>query len=154
MNSPQSTFVWSRISRSVMIFMMTVVATIAQQSGAALPRVTYAELPYYPPGPHTVNLQGTVRLKVRTDGHRVVEASVESDGGVVAMSKAAKENVQTWRFADHEPTMFTVVYRYIIDDKIKPVDNNPTIVFRLPTEVEIRIWRWPGTVDVAPDVKK
>ena len=134
--------------------MMTIVGAMAQQPNVALPRVTHAELPNYPPGPHTVNLQGAVRLKVKTDGHKVVDAGVETDGGIVAMSKAAQENVRTWQFAEHEPTVFVVTYRYIIDDQIRPVQNNPTIVFRFPTEVEVRIWRWPGTVDVAPEVSK
>lgn len=153
MNPSQRTLGWSPLCL-VMMLLTAVVGVMAQQSGTALPRVTSAELPYYPPGPHTVNLQGTIRVKVRTDGHKVVDASIENDGGVVAMATAAKENVQTWKFADHEPTVFTVVYRYIIDDQIPPVQNNPTIVFRFPTEVEIRMWRWPGTVDLAPKVKK
>jgi hypothetical protein len=143
------------LSRPIFIASMFVMAVVAmaQQPGVALPRVTYAELPYYPPGPHTVNLQGAVRIKIRTDGYKVVDTSIEDDGCIVAMSKAAQENVRTWKFADHKPTMFTVIYRYIIDDQIRPVQNNPTIVFRFPTEVEVRIWRWPGTVDVPAQVK-
>jgi TonB family protein len=126
---------------------------VAQTVTPALPKVTYAELPYYPPGPHTVNLQGVVRIKVTTDGEKVTDAKVEDDGGVLAMGQAAQENVRTWKFGPHTPTTFSVTYRYIIDDTIKPVQNNPTIVFRFPSEVEVRIWRWPGTIDMPAHVK-
>lgn len=100
----------------------------------------------------TANVQGVVRIKVRTDGHRVVDANAEG-GGIVPLSHAALENVRTWKFADHEPTTLTVIYRYIIDDKLSASNENPTIVFRLPAEVEIRTSRWPGTHDMPTNVK-
>ena len=127
-----------------------------QAPRASLPAVTAAATPIYPIGPHTVNIQGVVRVKVATDGHRVTEATVEDDGGNPALGRAAQENAKTWQFANHEPTSFIVTYRYILVSKLPDIKSaalNSKVVLRFPTDVEVYAQRWPGTVDVPAKVK-
>ena len=129
----------------------------AQSSRASLPLVTGASTPLYPIGPHTVNIQGSVRVKMVTDGHRAVTVSVEDDGGHPALARAARENAETWEFLNHDPTSFTVTYRYILVARLKDIESNTLnskVILRFPTSVEIYAQRWPGNVDVAPVVKK
>jgi len=121
------------------------------QSKVSLPGVIGAAVPLYPIGPHTVNIQGTVHVKISTDGQRVIDAKVEDDGGVPALGKAAQENAMTWPFSVGEPTTFMVTYRYILVAKLKGIKSNALnskVVIRLPTDVEVYAQRWPGTVDV------
>jgi hypothetical protein len=92
-----------------------------------------------------------VRLKVTTDGHHVVGTRVEE--GHKLLAAAAEENVRTWQFQLHEPTTFTVTYKYNLVTNWKGDPENPTVVLRLPTEVEAATMRWFGTVDM-PAVSK
>lgn len=96
-------------------------------------------------------------MKIATDGHHVIAATVEDDGGNPALGRAARENATTWQFSAHNPTTFTVTYRYILVTKLEDIESNAPnskVVLRFPTTVEVYAQRWPGTVDAAPDVKK
>jgi hypothetical protein len=110
-------------------------AAIAQESKVALPMVAGAAVPLYPPLARVTRIQGIVHVKITTDGHRVITVHVE--GGHKLLAAAAEENARTWQFATHEPTTFTVTYHYKLDAKLKSSPNNPTVVLRLPTEVEV-----------------
>ena len=66
---------------------------------------------------------------------KVIATHVED--GHKLLAAAAEENARTWEFATHDPTTFTVTYHYKLDAKLKGNANNPTVVLRLPTEVEI-----------------
>jgi len=69
----------------------------------------------------------------------------------VALSKAAEENAMTWHFSRHDPTTFTVTYRYILVARLKDIKSNAPnakVVLRFPTDVDIYAQRWPGTVDM------
>jgi len=92
-----------------------------------------------------------VHLKVTTDGHRVVSTQVEDGHKLLAVP--AEENVRTWQFSLHEPTTFTVTYTYKLVENWKGDPNNPAVVLRFPTEVEVSTRRWPGTVDMPAGVK-
>jgi len=107
----------------------------AQGSNVALPMVARAAVPLYPPLARAAHVQGVVHVKITTDGHRVSDTHVED--GHKLLAAAAEENARTWEFATHEPTTFTVTYHYILDAKLKGNPNNPTVVLRFPTEVEI-----------------
>lgn len=129
----------------------------AQNSKASLPVVIAAATPLYPVGPHTANIQGSVLVKITTDGHRAATVSIEDDGGNPALARAARENAETWKFSNHNATTFTVTYRYILVAKLDDIESNALnskVVLRFPTVVEVYAQIWPGTVDVAPDVKK
>jgi TonB-like protein len=121
-------------------FIVAVVWTavgMAQNSKVALPMVAGASVPLYPPLARAANVQGVVHVKITTDGHSVSAAHAEDGHKLLAV--AAEENARTWQFATHEPTTFTVTYHYRLDAKLKGNPNNPTVILRLPTEVEISI---------------
>lgn len=110
-------------------------AAMAQNSKVALPMVAGASVPLYPPLARAANVQGVVHVKITTDGHGVSATHVEDGHKLLAI--AAEENARTWQFATHEPTTFMVTYHYKLDAKLKGNPNNPTVILRLPTEVEV-----------------
>jgi hypothetical protein len=124
-------------------------AGVAQQK-PVFPMVSFAEVPLYPPIARVAKVQGVVHLTVETDGHRVIRTTVQS--GAKVLADAAEKNAQSWKFTDHGPTSFAVTYVYKLVTDIKPAQNNPRIILRLPTEVEIDEQKWPGTRDEFPTV--
>ena len=141
----------------VMILLIVTVAESGQQAGkASLPVVIAAAVPLYPIGPHTVNIQGIVRIRISTDGRRLIDTRIEDDGGNVALARTAQENARTWQFSNHEPTSFTVTYHYILVDRLPDIESNALnskVVLRFPTDVEVYAQHWPGTVDMPVTVK-
>ena len=119
---------------------------IAQPSKLALPHVSFAGVPLYPPLARISNVEGVVHVEVTTDGHKVTIATAEKDSHSL-LARAAEANALTWQFAVHEPTTFIVTYRYKLVDDIDPVQNNPRVILRLPTDVEVDTLRWPGIYD-------
>lgn len=124
----------------------------AQESKMALPRVATAEVPFYPPGAVHANIQGVVQLKITTDGHRVI-AAVPAERSIQPLARAAEANLRTWQFDVHQPTSFTVTYRYKLVTDIDARMNNPKVILNLPTEVEVQERRWGGTVDMPGKVE-
>ena len=122
-----------------------------QQPRVALPMVASAQVPLYPPVARSANVQGVVHLKITTDGHRVLSTQVE-DGNKL-LSAAAEENARTWQFSPHEPTTFGVTYTYKLVTDLEATQNNPRVLLKLPTEIEVDALRWPGTVDMPGQVK-
>jgi hypothetical protein len=127
-------------------------AIVAQQPRVAFPMVASAQVPLYPQVARIANVQGVVHIKVTTDGHRVVSAQVE-DGNKL-LSAPAEENIRTWQFSVHESTTFTVTYTYKLVTDLEAVQNNPRVLLKLPTEVEVDALRWPGTVDTPGEIKQ
>jgi outer membrane biosynthesis protein TonB len=123
------------------IFSLTNWSAVAQQSGVALPMVASAQVPLYPPLARVANVEGVVHVKVTTDGHRVVSTQVEDGNKLLAA--AAEVNAKTWQFSLHEPVTFTVTYTYkLLTTEWKGNPNNPIVVLRFPTEVEVATLRW------------
>ena len=115
---------------------------LGQKVKAALPMVAGASVPLYPPIARAARVEGVVRLLVSTDGQRVAATHVED--GHKLLAAAAEENVRTWSFSTHEATSFVVTYRYrLLRLGSHTGADNPTIVLKLPTEVEISIPRLP-----------
>lgn len=139
------------LSIALVVALVAFAGVVAQQSKITLPMVAGAAVPLYPPMARISNIEGVVHVKVTTDGHRVVGTRVEDGHNLLAA--AAEENARTWQFATHEPTTFTVTYRYKLVTKWKDDPNNPTVVLRFPNEVEVSTRRWPGTVDMPGSVK-
>jgi len=110
-------------------------ALAGAQQKPVLPSVTSAEVPLYPPVARLANVEGVVHVKITTDGNRVTAAHAEE--GPKILAAAAEKNAQTWEFAPHQPTTFTVTYRYKLVTKPHAHDNNPRVLLRLPTEIEI-----------------
>jgi hypothetical protein len=85
-------------------------AAEAQGSPDALPKVVRHAEPIYPPVAKQTRVQGDVRVKLTTDGESVKGA--EAVEGNPLLSKAAEDNVRTWKFAPHNPSTFVVTFRY------------------------------------------
>ncbi|HLW99453.1 MAG TPA: energy transducer TonB [Candidatus Acidoferrales bacterium] len=114
--------------------------------------ISSAQVPLYPQVARIVNVEGVVHIRVTTDGHRVVSAQIK-DGNKL-LSASAEENIKSWYFSPHEPTTFTVTYTYKLVTDLQPVQNNPRVLLKLPTEVEVDALRWPGTVDMPGEGKQ
>jgi outer membrane biosynthesis protein TonB len=138
----QLVFVWLLVNTSA--------AAQAPALKAALPMVASATVPLYPPLARTANIQGIVHVSVTTDGHQVT--SVHAEDGPKLLATAAEDNARTWQFAAHEPTAFVVTYRYVLETKWKGDSNNPTVVLRLPNEVQISAPHF-HTADAAPHLR-
>jgi hypothetical protein len=110
----------------------------AQQPFAPLPIVTGAAVPFFPPLAQQAEIAGTVHLRLSTDGRRVSTIYAE-DGGPPMLVKAAEENVRTWEFAPHKPTVFetTFVYRVLTEGECQL--ENGSVTLQLPQDVEISI---------------
>ena len=115
--------------------MSALTAAQAPQSKVALPMVAAASAPLYPPLARAANVEGVVHVRVITDGRRVTSANAED--GPKVLSEAAESNARTWQFAIHEPTTFTVTYRYRLSTDSGNDPDNPTVILRFPTEVEV-----------------
>jgi len=96
----------------LLIFFISFPGLIAtgQEPQEALPKVLQHEQPIYPPLARTARLEGEVHLKITTDGESVSNVEVES--GHPLLTKAAEENVRTWKFVKHSPSEFHVTFRY------------------------------------------
>jgi hypothetical protein len=124
----------------------------AAQQELALPMVSFAEVPLYPPIARVASVSGIVHVVVTTDGHRVVETHVQD--GLKVLSDAAEKNAKSWQFTTHAPTTFTVTYVYRLVGKLKAQKNNPRVILQLPTDVEVDALRWPKTNDIDPILPK
>jgi len=100
-----------------------------------LPRVVSMEVPAYPSLARQAHVEGVVHIKITTDGHRVTRTQVED--GDKLLTKFAEDNVKTWEFQPHAPTMFTVTFRYKLTGGQDADASNPIITLRLPSEVEL-----------------
>jgi hypothetical protein len=89
----------------------------SQQDSQALPTVTKFDCPQYPERARLAHISGTVTMRVTTDGHAVIDVKVIS--GPQILAQPAESNVRTWKFADHPPTNFTVIYVYANDGYYK-----------------------------------
>jgi len=92
-----------------------------------------AEVPLYPPVARVTKAEGVIHVHVSTDGHKVISARADED--LKPLSNAAEENARSWTFATHTPTSFTITYRYRLAAECDP--NNPTVILKFPTEVEV-----------------
>jgi len=122
------------------ILVMVPLAVAGQQSD--LPKVLSASVPFYPRIPQSAHIDGTVRLRVLTDGSAVVHVEVES--GPPMLAQAAQENVKTWRFEVHNRTSFPVTFRFQLlkttcSANCKKCESaeSPSILLKLPREVEV-----------------
>jgi hypothetical protein len=143
----------SRIAKCIRICALLTTLFLAcalDAQDGSLPTVTCVGVPFYPPVARTANVEGIVHIKVTTDGGSVIAALTEDGHKVLA--EAARENVRTWKFLHHEPTTFTVTYRFRLVTDL-PERNHPRIVLQLPREVEVDILRWPATIDLSPELK-
>jgi hypothetical protein len=131
---------WRTVALMLSVSVIAPMVGLAQQID--LPKVVSASVPFYPRIPQHGHIEGTVRLRVFTDGARVAHLDVES--GPPMLAQAAQENVKTWRFELHNRTSFPVTFRYQLlkttcSDNCKKCESaeSPSILLKLPREVEV-----------------
>jgi hypothetical protein len=88
--------------------------------------VAYHEYPEYSRFAIDAGIQGTVQLRVATDGHSVTKVDAES--GNPFLIRSAIENLRTWRYANHNPRTFDVTYTYQLLDGIVEFLKEPGVV--------------------------
>jgi hypothetical protein len=104
-------------------------------SSEPLPRVSNMAIPFYPPIARAANMQGTVHIRVTTDGTRVVATHVED--GPKLLADGAEKNVKTWEFGGDYATTFSVTYRFRLTKNSSQGFIRETVILRLPTEIEV-----------------
>jgi TonB family protein len=82
----------------------------AQKTAPGVPKVIKASVPFYPELARETRIQGTVTLRVSTDGK--VVSVIDTESGHPILVDAATNNVKTWEFKPHAPTSFEVTFRY------------------------------------------
>jgi hypothetical protein len=126
----------SLLGQMFFISLLVNAATAAQAPAVTVfPTVVSASVPLYPPLARLTNAEGVVHVSVTTDGQRVTSAHAQD--GPKLLQAAAEDNARTWQFAVHEPTTFTVTYKYALPTKWNSDPNNPVVVLRFPTEVQV-----------------
>jgi hypothetical protein len=95
------------------------------------PEVINCDVPIYSVLARIAKIEGTVHVKVKTNGKAVIEAKTV-DGNYI-LGNFAEANSLTWRFKSHDPTSFTIMYKYKLVTEL----SEEKIIFRLPYEVEI-----------------
>jgi outer membrane biosynthesis protein TonB len=107
-----------------------------------LPAVLSAAVPFYPRICQVAHIEGTVHLRITTDGKTASAIHVED--GPPMLARAAVENVKTWKFENHSPTTFRTIFSYSLF--LSECDagcrcrgtEKPAIILHLPGEVDIR----------------
>jgi hypothetical protein len=100
------------------------------------PVIKSAEMPLYPHLARVARVQGTVQLKVTTDGASIT--NIVATGTQKLLLSAAEANVKTWTFYKHRPQTFTVTFVYKLEAPEVYGFVNPTVLLELPNRVEIR----------------
>ena len=93
------------------ICVLSVSSMVAQKDAPALPDVTAFECPVYPPLAQRARVQGAIKMQVTTDGHQATDIKLKSGSPMLAQSAA--NNIRTWKFVDHPPTTFDVIFLYV-----------------------------------------
>jgi hypothetical protein len=119
----------------------------AKSMQPVLPTIVSARVPSYPALAKLQKAQGIVKMRLTTDGHKVI--TVEPLEGHPALIKAAKANVETWEFQEHKAITFETIFAFAIK-VVPPCEPNDerldVITLRLPASVEIRA-TWQGECD-------
>jgi outer membrane biosynthesis protein TonB len=126
---------------STALLSLAVVASLAsfssgaQESKAVSLKVATIGVPIYPPLARAAHVEGTVHIKITTDGQRVIGTHVED--GHKLLAAAAEENAKSWQFTANGPATFIVTYRYKLVPGLKGDPSSPAITLRLPNEVQV-----------------
>jgi hypothetical protein len=111
------------------------------QSEKPLPVVASASVPFYPRVAQLAHIEGTVQLRVVTDGTRASSIVVVS--GPAMLAHSAEENIKTWVFEQHPPVTFEATFQYVLlaskcDPGCRCDDaDHPTVELHLPSRVDV-----------------
>jgi hypothetical protein len=120
----------------MVIFGCVTSPTFAQNTGQPLPVVTSASVPLYPRTALLAHIQGTVKIRVTTDGKRA--SSLDAESGPPMLAQAAEDNIRTWQFEEHKPLTFLATFHYVIEQPPGCSVGNTTAILHMPTDVEVR----------------
>ena len=109
--------------------------TLAQKTDQKLPLVIAGEMPLDPIMARLARVEGVVKIRVTTDGEKV--AFLEAESGPPMLVKFAKENIRTWGFVKHTPTMFVTTFKYSIEEPEQCDYSNGASVLNLPLDIRI-----------------
>jgi Gram-negative bacterial TonB protein C-terminal len=126
---------WHPARAISLIALLSASFVLAQDRNRELPLVITGKVPLYPIEARAARIQGTVKVKVTTDGERVT--SVQAESGPPMLVKFVKENVLTWEFTRHKPTKFETTFEYLLEGPEECSYSNGKSVLALPLEVRI-----------------
>ena len=112
----------------------------AQQPNETLPVVVTASVPFFPPAARVAHIEGTVRLRIATDGKTVSAITVQS--GPPMLATAAEENVRTWQFKEHKSSTFDATFQYKLLSESECDMDNGLVTLHLPTDVQVTAKGW------------
>lgn len=107
-----------------------------EQAKSGTPVVKSAAMPLYPVLARQARVEGTVQVKVTTDGTSI--ANITALGANKILLEAAEQNVRTWTLYEHTPQTFTVTFVYKLEAPEVYGFVNPTVLLELPSRVEVR----------------
>jgi hypothetical protein len=125
-------------------------SALGQKAEQDLPLVLAASLPLYPIIARAARVEGVVKIKVTTDGKKITSLEVES--GPPMLARSAKENILTWKFAQHKPTTFVTTFDYAFEGTAECGYSNDAVTLNLPLKVRISA-KPVSTCDPAEKIK-
>lgn len=135
---------------SMMFYGMLPAAAQAQASEQEAPLVISGKMPFYPLVALHARIEGVVKIKVTTDGRKVISLDVES--GPPMLVAAAKESILSWEFVKHTPMTFLTKFTYAIEGPDQCMFSNGTTVLNLPLDIRISA-KGLKTCDPAAEIK-
>lgn len=111
----------------------------AQNADQATPVVISATMPLYPKIAVAARVEGTVKIKVTTNGKSVV--SLETLRGPAMLVQETKKEILTWKFDENKPSTFISTFDYSFSDPPSCSYTNSIVNAQLPLKVDIRIRR-------------
>jgi hypothetical protein len=112
----------------------TAATCAAKKPQELLPTVISAGTPIYPLIARQARVEGTVKLRLSTDGNQVSGIEVESRPAMLVV--AAQEFVRTWKFEQHNRTSFDTTFRYTLSN-VNCIDDKGTATLNLPAEMDL-----------------
>lgn len=104
-------------------------------SSSALPVPINATLPYYPPMPRSVGIEGEVVIETRVASGKVVKATVLS--GDRMLRQATLESIESWRFDPEVKSRFMTTFIYKLELRSTGSSQEPRIILELPEKVTV-----------------
>jgi hypothetical protein len=126
---------WLPARKVVCIALFSASIVLAQDTRRELPLLIGGKIPLYPIIARAARVEGTVKLRVTTDGEK--GRSIETESGPPMLVKSLKEDILTWEFAKHKPTTFVATFEYVIEGPDQCSYRNGVVVLRLPQEAHI-----------------
>jgi len=125
----------------------------AKDASAHYPRLTHADVPFYPPAAWSAHFGGTVEIEVTVEDGKVINAELKGGKMEGASSKVnpdnrglldylsvpSLENVKTWRFVPEGRTAFVVTYTYRLQGTETSSPENPTVLLDLPHSITVSV---------------